>query len=157
MTLIDPTGSRHVYEVLRGGHDLPVLETLGEVVSLCGTRANVYVRFSYTPDDRDAEARRERESGNLLPGVPAWPMRPEPWWAAGARVWIARQLSRHAHRAHAGAEPWLVAGEERGRGPDCEPLVARLTPLARIDQSVLTEAEEAYAAWQTRAFRTFAN
>lgn len=97
------------------------------------------------------------KSGNLLPGVPAWPMSPEPWWAAGARVWIARQLARHAHRAHAGAEPWLVAGEVRGRGPDCEPLIAQLTPLARIDQAVLTEADEAYAAWQTRSFRTVAN
>ncbi|WP_324649998.1 DUF6098 family protein [Georgenia sp. H159] len=156
MTLIDPTGTRQVYDVLRGGYELPVLHTIGQVVELCGTRTDLYVRFSYTPDDRDVAARRERESGNLLPGVPAWPLCPESWWGAGARVWIARQLARRAHLAHAGAEPWLVAGEVRGRGPDCEPLIAQINPLARINQRVLAEAEEDYAAWQTRGFRALA-
>ena len=154
MTLIDPTGDRQVYGVLRGGYDLPVLDTLSQVVELCANQPNVYLRFSYTPDDRDAAARRERESGYLLPGVPAWPLCPESWWGAGSRVWVARQLARRGYLARAGAEPWLVTGEVRGRGPDCEPLIANLTPVAHIHTRVLAEADETYGAWQTRAFRS---
>lgn len=72
-------------------------------------------------------------------------------------MWIARQLARRSHLVHGGAEPWLVTGEVRGRGPDCEPLVARSNPLARVSRRVLAEAEESYAKWQTRAFRSLTN
>jgi len=153
MTVIDPAG-RPTFEVPREGYELPVLETLSEVIEASGGREDVYLRFSYSPDDGDAAARRERESGYLLPGVPAWPMNPEPWWGAGSRVWVARQLARRAHLSHAGAEPWLVSGEIRGRGPDCEPLIAHVSPIALVHRRVLAEAEESHAAWQTRAFRS---
>lgn len=153
MTLIDPIG-RPSFEVPRDGHEYPVLETLSQVVEQCGDRQDVYLRFGYGPDDGDASARRERVSGYLLPGVPAWPLCPEPWWGAGARVWVARQLARRAYLGHAGAEPWLVTGEVRGRGPDCEPLIGHVTPVALIHRRVLAEAEESHAAWQTRAFRS---
>lgn len=152
MTLIDPT--RGMYDAPRGGDELPVLHSLSSVVERCADREDVYLRFGHDPEDLDAAARRERESGNLLPGVPAWPLCPEPWWGAGARTWVARQLARRSHLAHAGAEPWLVAGEVRGRGPDCEPLIGSLAPVALINRAVLAEAEEAYATWQTRAFRS---
>src|SRR5690606_39126698 len=112
MTLIDPF-DRPTFEVPRDGHEYPVLDTLGQVVEQCGARQDVYLRFGDGPDDGDASARRERASGYLLPGVPAWPLCPEPWWGAGARVWVARQLARRAYLGHAGAEPWLVTGEVR--------------------------------------------
>lgn len=154
MTLIDPHGSTGTYHPKRGGHELPVLETLSAVVEACSSHDDIYLRFSYAPDDRDATGRRERESGYLLPGVPAWPLCPEAWWGAGSRTWIARQLTRRAHLVSGGVEPWLVSGEVRGRGPDCEPLIAGLTPLALVSHKVLVEADESYAAWQTRAFRS---
>lgn len=155
MTVFNASGGDTDFaEVLPGGHELPVLDTLREVVGMCSTRDDVYLRFSYTPDDSDSSARRERESGYLLPGVPAWPLCPEPWWGAGSRTWIARQLTRHSHLAHSAIEPWLVTGQLRGRGPDCEPLIAHVTPLARVGHKALLEADESYAAWQTRAFRS---
>ncbi|WP_152190664.1 DUF6098 family protein [Georgenia satyanarayanai] len=155
MALINPSGANTgMYQPQRGGHELPVLVTLSDVVRACSAHDDVYLRFSYSPDDSDTSNRRERESGNLLPGVPAWPMCPEPWWGAGSRTWIARQLTRHSHLVHSGIEPWLIAGQVRGRGPDCEPLIAHLRPLALVSHKVLVEADESYAAWQTRAFRS---
>ncbi|MCM3661337.1 DUF6098 family protein [Georgenia satyanarayanai] len=88
------------------------------------------------------------------PGCPRGRCAPSSGGGAGSRTWIARQLTRHSHLAHSSIEPWLVRGQVRGRGADCEPLIAHVRPLARVGHRALLEADESYAAWQTRAFRS---
>ncbi|WP_447925254.1 DUF6098 family protein [Georgenia muralis] len=93
------------------------------------------------------------ESGYPLPGLPAWPLRAEPWWQGGQRVWIARQLVHHATPAHPSQPAWVVVGSAAGRGADGEPLLADPRTLAELGPGVHREAAEAYTAWREREFR----
>jgi hypothetical protein len=38
----------------------------------------------------------------------------------------------------------VLAGREVGRGPDCEPLLADVEPIARIPDEVVREARQLY-------------
>ncbi len=55
---------------------------------------------------------------------------PEPWWP---------RLAEDGDRF-----PWLLTGRETGLGPDHEPLVVDVVPVARIGQAALDEAERRY-------------
>jgi hypothetical protein len=89
-------------------------------------------------------------AGVPLPGLSANPLRVEPWWGdRSLRLWLARRLYDYRHLRDLrgpGVRPWVLAAAECGRGPDNEPLVVDIQPLAWIDDTVLEECEKDVAA-----------
>ncbi|MFD1505918.1 hypothetical protein FE374_00055 [Georgenia yuyongxinii] len=132
---------------------LPTLGTLAELSSLQRDHDTLFLRISPDPDTDRLRGHRDGESGFLLPGLPAWSLRPEEWWPAGPRLWAARQLVRHGYLLSGGKgnRMWLLTGEVVGRSADGEPLVAGWTPWAYLASGVLAAAESQYTAWRFRS------
>ena len=130
----------------------PSLTSLEQVLDVLRRDGEAYLRISPGPRTDRYSGMRDADSGCLLPGLPVWAMRPEPWWPAGPRLWAARQLVRHGYLLSGGKGhvAWLLTGEEVGRGPEGEPLVGSFRPVATVAPAVLAEAESAYAAWRLR-------
>ena len=115
-----------------------------EVVDLVKAEPGLYVRFSAGPEADAGSENRDAESGCPLPGLSVNRLAPEPWWTRPVDEWVARQLCQHEHLAPDGRFPWALIGAEVGRGPDSEPLVARVLPIAVVAPAVLEEAREIY-------------
>ena len=124
---------------------MPRLESLSEVVDLVQLLAPLYVRFSAGPEADRAVVSRDHESGCLMPGLSANPMTPEPWWDRPVEHWVSRQLNQYAHLMVGDRLPWLLTGEISARGPDCEPLLVSITPVASITSSVVEQAASLYS------------
>ncbi|MFK4791508.1 DUF6098 family protein [Microbacterium sp. ZW T5_56] len=119
--------------------------TLDELASLVRAHPTVYVRYSAGPRHDADELSIDGESGLELPGLSVNPLTPEQWWSRPLAHWLARQLMQYQHlRERDGAFGWVLTGREVGRGPDCEPLVVDVVPLARIADSLVTEADALY-------------
>lgn len=134
---------------------LPSLETLDGLVGFIQGRTDVFVRWSAGPAaDRDTTSYDEL-TGVELPGLSANPLAVEQWWGERSlRLWVARRLYDYRHlRETRGPQvrPWILEGEEVGRGPDNEPLVVCHRPLAWLDLDVVAEAtrlvDEQAGAW----------
>jgi hypothetical protein len=130
------------------GTYLPTVTSLAELVTLTETEGDehLYVRWSNGPDAdlaADGES-RDALTGAALPGLSASPLRVEPWWDRSLRLWLARRLYDYRHlRDLRGPDtrPWVLRGDEVGRGPDNEPLVRCERALAWVADEVLHEAE----------------
>jgi hypothetical protein len=124
--------------------ELPTITKLAELVSHLGD--NVYVRWSKGPDDDAASTSRDSLTGVELPGLSASPLRVEPWWEDRSReLWVARRLFDYRHlRDLRGPDvrAWVLRGAEVGRGPDNEPLVRCLEPLAWVADEALRECSD---------------
>ncbi|QKW34283.1 hypothetical protein HUT06_09790 [Actinomadura sp. NAK00032] len=125
---------------------LDVITTLEQLAALLEDRPSLYVRWSADPEaDEYRPHSADGLTGAELPGLSANPLAVEEWWGERSTVlWVARRLHDYSHleRARArGARPWVLEGEEAGRGPDNEPVVARPAAVALIDKRVLDEAE----------------
>jgi hypothetical protein len=122
-----------------------VVKDLEELAHLVSTTGDVYLRYS-EGYEADADSRStDTESGLQLPGLSVNPLRPEAWWTRPLKDWLARQICQYKHlgereERHA----WLLRGTCVGRGPDCEPLLADIQPLGRLDSALLDEAEQVY-------------
>lgn len=123
---------------------VPRLGSLAEVAELVQMLAPVYVRFSAGPDADRAAISRDHESGCLMPGLSVNPMTPESWWTRPVEDWLARQLRQYAHLMVGDRFPWLLTGAISARGPDCEPLLVEIAPLAFLAPAVVEEAEALY-------------
>jgi hypothetical protein len=123
---------------------MPRLGSLAEVADLVQVLAPVYVRFSAGPQADRATVSRDHESGCLMPGLSVNPMTPEPWWSRPVQHWVARQLRQYTHLMVHDRFPWLLTGEVSARGPDCEPLLIQITPLAFLAPPVIEEADAIY-------------
>ncbi|NKY87379.1 DUF6098 family protein [Nocardia veterana] len=123
---------------------VPTVRTLDELTELVLSRP-VYLRFSTGPA-ADAEGPSlDYESGVALPGLSVTTPAPEPWWPGPAREWVARRLCKYAELgAVDGRFPWLLTGTEVGRGPDHEPIVTQVEPVAIVGEEVLAEAQRVY-------------
>lgn len=123
--------------------------TLDELTRLAQQHPRLFVRWSRGPDADAAGASSDDLTGNRLPGLSASSLAVEPWWGdRPLRLWIARRLHDYSHLEHEkgpGVQPWVLEGEEHGRGPDNEPLVGRVQPVAWIAGDVIAEAEQAVA------------
>ncbi|WP_128374553.1 DUF6098 family protein [Streptomyces cavernae] len=130
--------------------DLPVLGSLGEVAALVERNPRLFVRWSHGPaaDLGSAESTDEL-TGVRMPGLSANPLGIEPWWEdRSPELWVARRLHDYSHLPRdkgPGVRPWVLLGRVVGRGPDNEPLVGDVEPVAWIDESVIEAAEEAVA------------
>jgi hypothetical protein len=127
------------------------VQTLDEFAKLVEDHdrgAELYVRWSQGPqEDQESQSSRDGLTGVTLPGLSANPLRVEPWWGdRSVRLWVARRLYdyRHLRRVHGpGVRPWVLRGEQRGRGPDNEPLVRCREPIAWVSEAALRECEDA--------------
>ena len=125
------------------------ITTLDELTELAQRRPRLFVRWSRGPDADADGSSADDLTGSRLPGLSANPLAVEPWWAGRPlRLWIARRLHDYSHLEHdkgPGVRPWVLEGEECGRGPDNEPLVDSVQPVAWIADEIITEAERVVA------------
>ncbi|TYK53382.1 DUF6098 family protein [Actinomadura decatromicini] len=124
-----------------------VITSLERLAELLEERSPLYVRWSADPEaDQSSPNSMDGLTGAELPGLSANPLAVEEWWGDRSTVlWVARRLHDYSHLEKArtpGARPWVLAGDEAGRGPDNEPVIARPRLVALIDKRVLDEAEE---------------
>lgn len=108
----------------------------------------LHIRYSDGPDDDSQRTSIDTESGLELPGLSANPLDPEGWWTRPLEEWLARQLTQYRHLAEKDPDriAWILRGELCGRGPDCEPLLRDVEPVAILDEALLEEARERYLA-----------
>ncbi|GAA5064156.1 hypothetical protein HNP84_006872 [Thermocatellispora tengchongensis] len=126
--------------------ELPVIESLDRLESVVAAHPGLYLRYSLGPE-RDAERSSvDYESGLSLPGLSATVMDAECWWTRPLKDWLARQMCKYADLAEKDDErrPWLLTGRVVARGPDHEPLLVDVRPVAWIDKAVVEEAREHY-------------
>lgn len=130
------------------------VQSLAELTELVGSERDLYVRWSRGPRaDRHGHS-RDPLTGGDLPGLSASPLAVEPWWEdRSLLLWVARRLYdyRHLSCRRADAQAWVFIGRECGRGPDNEPLVECLQPVAWVTDEVTDEAarllEDRSADW----------
>lgn len=128
---------------------LPTLSTLDDLVGLLEAHGgDLYVRWSQGPQtdlDGDNPTSRDALTGIELPGVSANSLRVEPWWGdRPLRLWVARRLYDYRHLRDLrgpGVRAWILRGTECSRGPDNEPLVRDIVPVAWVDDAALRECE----------------
>jgi hypothetical protein len=132
---------------------MPLVEDLAGLVELVSAATGEpYVRWSHGPKADlcdDGVSSRDGLTGVALPGLSANSLRVEPWWGdRSRRLWLARRLYDYRHLRDLrgpGVRPWVLAATECGRGPDNEPLVVDVRPMAWIDDAVLVECEKEVA------------
>jgi hypothetical protein len=128
------------------GAELPELHDLGELADLVARHPDLFVRWSQGPEHDAGERSHDHASGLDLPGLAVNPLNPPGWWTLPVEDWLARQVRAYAHLAEDASQPhqcaWVLTGRVVDRGPDNEPLVADVVPLARLDEAMLQEAAE---------------
>jgi uncharacterized protein DUF6098 len=124
----------------------PALDDLDQMVRLVEQHDGVLLRYSNGPRvDAGSGPSRDYEAGVDLPGLSATTVEPEPWWPRSVEDWIARRVCKYAELGEAeGRYPWLLTGDVAGYGPDHEPLVVNVRPLARITTRALDQAKALY-------------
>jgi uncharacterized protein DUF6098 len=124
--------------------ELPTLHRLAELVVLLDGNLRVYLRYSPGPDADATHPSKDHESGLLMPGVSANPLWPPGWWTRSPRDWVARRVCQYLRELHEGARPWVLTGREIDVGPDNEPLLVDLEPIAWLSADLVREAHQHY-------------
>jgi len=126
--------------------ELGEAEDLAAVVQLVTHVPDLYVRYSEGPDQDHREPRsRDYEADVELPGLSVAAIAPESWWSRPVEDWVARRICSYAHLAEeADRFAWLLTGRLVGRGPDHEPLVVDVQPVARVSDRAAAEAAQLY-------------
>lgn len=125
-----------------------VAEDLQTVTDLVRRHGTLYLRYSEGPgaDQRSGNS-RDYEADLPLPGLSVTTISPEPWWDRPLEDWVARRLCKYDELGDEhGRYPWLLTGKVVGRGPDHEPLLTHVTPVARIAPAAVDEAARCYRA-----------
>jgi Family of unknown function (DUF6098) len=125
---------------------LPVVDDFAELVRLVTERPGLMLRYSKGPDhDARSGPSRDYEADVDLPGLSATTIGPEPWWTRPAADWVARRVCKYADLGdEQDRYPWLLTGAVVGQGPDHEPLVVEVQPVARIGNTALNQAQDTY-------------
>jgi hypothetical protein len=124
------------------------LDDLTELITTSAEKDSLFVRWSAGPtaDLRLDGTSRDTLTGVPLPGLSANPLAVEPWWGdRSLRLWVARRLYDYRHLRHLRGpqvRPWVLVGDQCGRGPDNEPLVTVRRPVAWIADAALRQAEQ---------------
>lgn len=122
------------------------LRDLDDLASLVHRSDHLYIRWSRGPGpDLERTSSTDTLTGVELPGLSANTLDVEPWWAGrSVRLWVARRLYDYCHLRHdqgPQVRPWVLRGREIGRGPDNEPLVTDVRPLAWVGSRVIAKAQ----------------
>ena len=120
--------------------------TLTELADLVRAEPGLCVRYSAGPEHDSRQRSVDTESGLELPGLSVNPLAAEGWRTRPLADWLARQLCQYKHLAERDPErrAWVLRGTIVGRGPDCERLLADISPAAMIEPALLAEAEARY-------------
>jgi hypothetical protein len=137
---------------------MPTLDDLDAVARLVDespAHDELFVRWSRGPAvDLVSQDSRDSLTGVPLPGLSANALGVEPWWGdRPLRLWVARRLYDYQHlRDLRGPDvrPWVLVGEQCGRGPDNEPLVRCRRPVAWVSDDALRESRDAVEAQGSR-------
>ncbi|HET9141090.1 DUF6098 family protein [Actinophytocola sp.] len=124
-------------------HTVTRLAELAELVEL---DVPVYLRYSPGPEADAVHPSVDHESGLAMPGHSANPLRPPGWWTLPTEDWLARAVCQYRHKIGEGARPWVLTGVVVDVGPDNEPLLVAVRPLAWLAPELLTEAHDRYRA-----------
>lgn len=121
------------------------ISTLEELTALVRKLGVAYIRYSEGPA-RDDNPSMDTESGLELPGLSVNPLHAEGWWHRPFEDWLARQVCQYAELREKNRDrfPWVLQGDEVGRGPDCEPLLRNVVPIVRLEDALLDEATRRY-------------
>jgi low affinity Fe/Cu permease len=125
---------------------IPVVEHFDELSRLVDRGDVLYLRYSKGPaaDAQDGPS-HDYESGVDLPGLSVTTLSPEPWWDRPASDWVARRVCKYAELGEEnGRRPWVLTGRVVGNGPDHEPLLVDVEPVAWLDPVVVEEAHRRY-------------
>lgn len=124
--------------------ELPEIDRLADVARVVERYPELYVRWSKGPDSDAEETSCDHASGLDLPGLAVNPMNPPRWWTLPVADWVARQITAYDHLGDGQPDhvAWLLTGRIVDRGPDNEPLVVDVHPVARLAPAVLREAAE---------------
>lgn len=124
------------------------LDTMYELESAMRRYPDLYIRYSEGPVADARGGSIDTESGLELPGLSVNPLQPERWWHRPIADWLARQLCQYRHLEQRDSDryAWVLTGRTVARGPDCEPLITAVVPVARLSGELLSEAEERYRA-----------
>ena len=140
---------------MRSEGQIRTIRSLDELAELLEQDEHLFIRWSRGPDVDAGTTSRDELTGIELPGLCANPLEREDWWGdRSLRMWAARRLYDYRHlqqRRGEGVRPWVLTGREVGRGPDNEPIVDDVTPVAWVDDQVVeeatTEVESASGEW----------
>jgi hypothetical protein len=125
--------------------ELRTVDDFDELVRLVTGRPHLYVRYSKGPSHDGDGPSRDYEAGVEMPGLSVTPIAPEPWWSRPPEDWVARRLCKYEELGEMqGRFPWLLHGHVAGYGPDHEPLVVDVEPVARVGPQALQRARELY-------------
>ncbi len=129
-----------------GDEDLPVIDSLEALTDIVASDSEVYLRHSKGPRADAVEGpSKDYEAKLTLPGLSVTTISPEPWWHRPVEDWVARRIRKYAELSRQEDRfAWLLKGRVVGRGPDHEPLLTDIRPLARLSHSVLDEAAHRY-------------
>jgi Family of unknown function (DUF6098) len=121
------------------------IEDFDELADLVQRHRGLFVRHSHGPQADASGPSRDYESGLDLPGWSVTDLDPEPWWTRPVADWVARRVCKYLELSEAGDQrPWVLTGRVVGRGPDHEPLVVDIEPIAWIAPQVVEQAKERY-------------
>jgi len=123
---------------------LPTLHTLSELAELLAPDSVVYVRYSPGPESDAGHPSNDHESGLEMPGVSVNPLNQPGWWSLPEEDWLARRICQYLHQTKEGARPWVLKGTEVDFGPDNEPLLVDVEPIAWISEDLVREARQRY-------------
>ncbi len=124
--------------------DMFTVHTLAELAELVRTGAAPYLRYSPGPESDAEHPSTDHESGIVMPGVSVNPLEAPRWWARPLEDWLARRVCQYLRELDEGARPWLLTGRRVDFGPDNEPLLVDITPVAWLAPELLDEARDRY-------------
>ncbi|MEW9530190.1 DUF6098 family protein [Microbispora sp. NPDC049125] len=128
-----------------GNGELPAIDSLDELTALVERRPGLFLRYSKGPESDIGRPSVDYESGLPLPGLSATVLDAECWWTSPLEDWLARQVCKYTHLAKEGdRRAWILSGRVVARGPDHEPLIDEVEPVAWLDDSVVEQARQHY-------------
>jgi hypothetical protein len=123
---------------------MDTLVRLDDLVELLGMDIPLYLRYSPGPEADALHPSTDHESGLPMPGHSAVPLRPPGWWTRPTADWVARRVCQYLREIHEGARPWVLTGEVADIGPDNEPLLVAVRPVAWLSADLVAEAHRRY-------------
>ncbi|WP_336660728.1 DUF6098 family protein [Leucobacter sp. USHLN153] len=129
-----------------GAFEIAPLESMYDLESMLRRYPELHIRYSEGPEADSERGSVDTESGLELPGISVNPLQPERWWFRPVADWLARQVCQYRHLQERNPQrfPWVLTGHFVGRGPDCEPLLKNVVPIARLGGGAISEAAERY-------------
>lgn len=124
--------------------DMFTVHSLRELAELTAQGVAPYLRYSPGPDADAAHPSKDHESGLMMPGVSVNPLPAPRWWTLPLEDWLARRVCQYLRELNEGARPWLLSGRPVDVGPDNEPLVVDVRPVAWVSPELVREAHDRY-------------